>query len=68
MIVLETRWQVSSFLYSRVESINIKGLKVSLGVLAQQNLESVHMNFKFKQVDTSISLDSKEFAPGARLI
>jgi hypothetical protein len=30
MIVLETRWQVSSFLYSRVESINIKvSLKLS---------------------------------------
>ena len=45
-----------------------KGLKVSPGVLAQRNLESVHMNFKLKQVDTSISLDSKGFAPGARLI
>jgi hypothetical protein len=43
-------------------------VKVSPGVLVQQNLELVHMNFKLKEADTSISLESKGFAPGARLI
>ena len=43
-------------------------VKASQGVQAPPNLELVPMNFKLKQVDTSISLDSKGFAPGARLV